>query len=307
MIEAIENDLQDQGGTVVMNGYEYIISKQIQWAMNHEITLIGSKGKRGRKAYTTTLDQNLFEPLNDETRNSFLNGDGKEILGSPESPAKMQALHSSSALGVNIFQYWQKRGLVNAIATACGFCSKDSSYSDQICFEEKHRIKSKFVVPPNIDVVFHNNDKSAFKIYAVECKFSEAYFQIKHVGLKEKYLEETDLWNYLPALYKLAKEMGPEDPIFNNLHAAQLIKHILGLLKASSEDKDKFKLLYLWYDVLGCESENHREEVEKFTQIAKSDGIHFTAMTYQELIVALANNHRIEHPEYIKYVTERYL
>ena len=105
-----------------MNGYEYILTKQIQWAMNRDISLIGSKGLRGRKAYTPQLHQNLFQPLEPHVRASFEKGDGSEIIGVHANPAKMQAVHSSSALSVNIFQYWQKIGQVPLIAAACGFC-----------------------------------------------------------------------------------------------------------------------------------------------------------------------------------------
>jgi len=62
----------------------------------------------------------------------------------------------------------------------------------------------------------------------------------------------------------------------------------------------------LWYDVLGIDGASHRAEVEDFTKIAKSDGINFLAMTYQELITNLDRDYRAEHSEYIKYLTERY-
>ena len=88
-----------------MNAFEYILSKQIQWAYRNNITLIGSKGNRGRKAYTQKLDDNLFEPLLPETVKNFKGADGGELTG---NPCKMQAVHSSSALGVNIFQYWKR-------------------------------------------------------------------------------------------------------------------------------------------------------------------------------------------------------
>ncbi len=32
----------------MLSGWEYIVSKQIQWANNNNISLIGSKGERGR-------------------------------------------------------------------------------------------------------------------------------------------------------------------------------------------------------------------------------------------------------------------
>jgi hypothetical protein len=289
----------------MISGYEYIISKQIQWALNRDIPLVGSKGERGRHAYTHNLNQNLFEPLIEENRQQFIKGNGQEILGSEDSPAKMQALHSSSALGLNIFQYWQKRGLIKEIASACGFCRRTSNYSDRIAFEDKYQIRTNIIIPPHIDVVIHNNSSSPYKLFAIECKFSEAYGGRRHGGMKSKYLADDSLWAGLASLGKLAREINPNDNRYAYLHAAQLVKHILGL-KTYCGNKD-FRLLYLWYDVLGKVGADHRAEVEDFTIIAKSDGINFHAMTYQELIIKLARDHRSEHSDYIKYLTDRYL
>jgi len=288
-----------------MNAHEVILSMQIQWALNRGISLIGSKGERGRRTYTLTLEQNLFEPLEERTKQQFRDGNGNEIQGSTDSPAKMQALHSSSALGVNIFQYWQKRGLYNEIAAACGFCDKGNKNSIHIDFERKFPIKTKFIVPPNIDVVISPQDQKKGKLFAVECKFTEAYSTTKHDGLKDKYLEEGDLWQEFPVLHGLAKKINPEDHEFTFLHAAQLIKHILGLTQAVN--KDGFKLLYLWYDALGKEGAKHREEIEEFAENARADGVFFISKSYQELIISLANDYRVEHPAYIQYMTERYL
>lgn len=62
-----------------MNGYQYILAKQTEWAKNRNIDLIGSKGSRGRLAYTAKLDQNLFQPLLQDVRRSFVSGDGGEL------------------------------------------------------------------------------------------------------------------------------------------------------------------------------------------------------------------------------------
>ena len=288
-----------------MNAHEMILNKQIQWAKNKGIELMGSKGERGRPGYTRTLDQNLFEPLEERTRDQFNKGNGNEIQGTLENPAKMQALHSSSALAVNIFQYWQKRGLCNEIAAACGFCNKGSKYISQIDFERKYPIKTSFIVPPNIDVVLSSSDQEKKTLFAIECKFTEAYSSMKHEGLKDKYLLEEDLWNEFPNLHHLAKRINPVDKDFLYLHAAQLIKHILGL-HIETNGKD-FKLLYLWYDALGHAGAKHRDEVEIFSEYAKKDGIFFISKSYQELIIALANDYREEHENYIQYITERYL
>ena len=288
-----------------MKAYEIILSKQIQWASNRGIELIGSKGDRGRPAYTSTVDQNIFEPLEERTIDQFNKGNGNEIQGTLESPAKMQALHSSSALAVNIFQYWQKRGLHNEIAAACGFCNKGSKYISQIEFERKYPIKTKFIVPPNIDVVFSSGELEKKKLFAIECKFTEAYSSMKHEGLKDKYLLEEDLWNEFPNLHLLAKKINPVDDDFTYLHAAQLIKHILGLHKETNGKN--FKLLYLWYDALGSAGAKHRDEIEIFSEYAKKDVVFFISKSYQELIITLANEYREDHEKYIQYITDRYL
>lgn len=287
-----------------MKAYEYITSKQTQWALNRGIPLIGSKGDKGRPAYTSELNQNLFEPLSLDTRKSFEQGDGGEVSG---NPAKIQAVHSSSALGVNVFQYWQSIEQASVIASACGFCRKGNAISKKIVFEDKYPVdddSGKFPIPPNIDVVFHNSDSSQFKRFAVECKFSEAYSSQKHNGLKPAYLELTKLWSDIPKLREFAESICPNEN-FIYLHSAQLIKHILGLKRSFS--RSGFRFLYLWYDVLGKEGAVHRDEIEKFSGIAKADGIYFDAMSYQELILIMSKEYRQDHANYIKYLSERYL
>jgi len=288
-----------------MRAYEYILSKQTQWALNQGIPLIGSKGHRGRHAYTPELNQNLFEPLMPSVRDCFLQGDGNEIIGSVENPAKMQALHSSSALSVNIFQYWQKINQIPVIAAACGFCRKGNNISERIVFEDKYPIDPKFRFSPNIDVVLWNSESSKFKRFAVECKFSEAYGSQGHSGLKPKYMNLAPLWEGIPNVHELAESLCPDDTKFVHLHAAQLIKHILGL--KANFGRNGFRLLYLWYDVLGEEGATHRNEIRSFSEVAIADGIKFHAMSYQELIVKLSNEYRLSHDRYIKYLTERYL
>lgn len=288
-----------------MKAYEYIISKQIQWAKNRGIPLIGSKGVRGRPTYTNELHMNLFSPLIDRVRGRFKEGNGNEIVGIPDSPAKMQAVHSSSALGVNVFQYWEEINQVSVIAAACKFCEKGDEISKEIIFEDKYPIKGINRIPPNIDAVIHNSELSQFKRFAIECKFTEAYGLYKHNGLNSAYLNLEELWVDIPQLHNLAMSISPDNTVHVYLDSAQLIKHILGLINCCC--KGGFKLLYLWYDVLGKEGATHRDEIDEFTRIAISDGIHFSALSYQELIISLANDYRQEHPEYIKYLTERYL
>ena len=114
--------------------------------------------------------------------------------------------------------------------------------------------------------------------------------------ISEKYLD-LDIWGEIPHLYQLAVSISPEDTKFQILHAAQLVKHILGLKRAFG--KTTFRLLYLWYDALGSEGAKHREETVEFVETAKCDGVAVHALSYQELIVRLADEYRISHKKYI--------
>ena len=284
-----------------MKAYEQILAKQTEWARNNGIDLIGSKGDRGRPAYTRSLDDNLYKSLNPRTERSFREGDGGELTG---TPAKMQAVHSSSALSVNIFQFWDSFSKAHQIARSCGFCYRTTQVSQRISFEVKYPISDSFGFSPNIDVVIENTPASKYKVYAIECKYTEAYGGRVHSGLKEKYLD-LEIWEEIPYLHKLAKLISPKDNQFQYLHAAQLIKHIIGLKRAFG--KTAFRLLYLWYDALGTEGAKHREDIYEFLEIAKSDDIAIHELSYQELIARLASEYRVSHREYIEYITSRYL
>jgi hypothetical protein len=286
-----------------MNAVEQIISKQIEWAKNRGIKLIGSKGARGRKVYTTTLRENLFQPLTSQARKDLESGDGGELSGNRSRPAKIQALHSSSALGVNLFDYWRESSDLSTIASSCGISKKGRTFSGDIRFEYKFPVDDRFRFAPNMDVVILPHGRT-YKCYAIECKFTEAYSGRGHGGLDPKYFDNEDVWDGLSETRRLADEISPDDMRFQFLHSAQLIKHILGLNRKFG--KRYYRLLYLYYDALGEPGFRHRCEVDDFTGVARSDGIAFHHITYQELIVRLAQ-YRNQHIEYVRYLTERYL
>jgi hypothetical protein len=73
---------------------------------------------------------------------------------------------------------------------------------------------------------------------------------------------------------------------FSHLHAAQIVKHILGL--TMNYGVKGFRLLYCWYAVPGLQAVRHRAEVEEFQAVAKADGVSFQATTYQDVILRLA-------------------
>jgi len=286
-----------------MAATEQIKAKQLEWAQYKGFELVGSRGSRGRRVYTAKLQDNLFQPLNTQTRIELEEGDGRELSGTEKRPAKIQALHSSSALGINVFDYWRNSPDLSIITSSCRLSRSGRKLAGSIRFEQKLPIESRFQYSPNMDVVIHLNSGS-YKCLAIECKFTEAYSGRGHSGLDSKYLENEDIWQGLSATKQLAREISPNDSRFDFLHAAQLIKHILGLNRKYKHSR--YRLLYLRYDAFGEPGFRHRQEVEEFARIVRSDGVVFHESTYQDLIIRLAR-HREHHTEYVSYITERYL
>ena len=286
-----------------MNASEQIIAKQIEWAKNKGLQLVGSRENRGRKAYTMSIADNLFQPLNEKSKIELEDGDGSELKGKEGQPAKIQALHSSSVLGINIFDYWREASDKSLLLAACGLSRAGRELPGEIRFEQKFSIDDRFRYSPNLDVVFFSRS-ARFKIFAIECKFTEAYSARRHDGLDQKYFGNETVWQNLSATKRLAQEISPDDSRFEYLHAAQLIKHILGLNRKFGHSRYRF--LYLWYDALGEPGFRHRHEVEEFAEVVRSDGVVFHETTYQDLIVGLAQ-HREEHEKYVSYLTDRYL
>jgi len=288
-----------------MDSKTYIKERQVLWAIRTGIALQGSKGEKGYPAYTHTLRKNMFESLSRDALHQFRNADGNE-LGNGITPGKIQAVHSSSALACNMFHYWQSRRVYSPIAQAC----KIPAYNIQsVEFEAKLPIgdnidRRRFPNDPNIDVLFLYS-RAKHKAIGIECKFTEAYSNRSHNGLRPEYIKTEELWGELPAIYSFAQSISPQDLLFLHLHPAQLIKHILGLKHAFG--KDKFRLLYLWYDVPFGDGNCHREEIERFAEVAKRDGVVFQAITYQEVILNLAKKQRQHHQKYVDYMVERYL
>src|SRR4030066_543724 len=254
-----------------MNAYNLIISKQIEWAKNKGIQLVGSHTDQGRECYTTSIVDNLFQPLNERTREDLEHGDGGE-LSVTKAPAKICALHSSSALGINLFDYWRNSTDLSIITSSCGLSRSGRKLAGEILLEQKFSIDDRFQYSPNIDVLVIPMTGS-YMAFAIECKFTEAYSSRRHVGLDHKYLENEKVWQHLPGTKRLAEEISPNDRRFERLHAAQLIKHILGLNRKYGHSCYRF--LYLWYDALGEPGSKHRQEIEVFANIVRSDGVVF--------------------------------
>jgi len=285
-----------------MKAADYIKDRQVCWAQCRDISLQGGKGDEDGLGYNRDVGDNLFRSLSKDERKEIQSGAGDEI-----GTGKIRAVYSSCALTCNIFSYWRAIRDVAAIARACRIPSpkaKSIEYEKQLPIMANVD-RSIFPKDPNIDVLI-SYKKGSLRAVGIECKFCEAYSG-GHNGLSQAYLRKDmdKLWEELPAIHRLAKTICPKDGRFRHLHAAQLIKHILGLKQAYG--KNGFRLLYLWYDVPFDEGQRHRQEIREFASMVRADDITLQHITYQEVILKLIKDHWPEHREYLDYVAGRYL
>ena len=284
----------------MIDAASYLFQRQVLWAQRKRIPLCGSAGDRGRLAYTRALDDNLFEPLSPEAVAEYSSGDGGELGRDIGRPGKMQALHSSSALGCNMFHYW-RRVDPGAILRACGLPTRGV---EGLAFEGRLPISEQFRYAPNLDVLATYGGDTT--VAAIECKFCEPFSTRTKAPLSEKYLESAldGLWDGSPALRALAGRCcDPNAAGFTHLDAPQLLKHVLGLRRRAGSHGH---LLYLYYDVPGREGATHRDEIARFTETPTQDGVRFWSVSYQTVLLELAEQ-RSAHGAWVDYMVERYL
>jgi len=271
--------------------YQSIRAQQQAWADHLGI-------KCDKDGYTLRLDDNLYCPLSPATLEEFKQGKGDE-LGDNEKRGKMQALHSSSALVVNVFEYWRKLGRADVIAKACGAPSGIT----EIRFEQTYRIPVRGI-PPHLDIEFSTFGSKSISV--LESKFTEPHHRHTKRIIKEKYFSTPGLWSQLPKSEQLARRIRKESQgrtSFIYLDAPQLLKHILGLTWVKSGPQH-FEILYLWYEVPSSEADRHRFEISQFQELI-GDEVHFREMTYQELFKRVKES-QLAGKEYLNYLGKRY-
>lgn len=261
---------------------------QLKWAIQEKIPLEG---------YTKTVEDNIFNnELHPETRKEYARGKGHELEG---KQAHMKALHSSSALVVNIFDYWRRQNRIRDIASCCG--SEDIINGME--FEKTHPIKGMDRTPPHLDLEFTGPIP-----LAIESKFTETYNRKTRRDNKDThldlYLEHSDIWNGIPKVKAVAQSIVQESGArtnFEYLDVPQLIKHILGL---SCSYGGQFSLLYVWYKINSNEANRHEQELARFS-ISIKDEISFQTLTYQDLFNKFRNFPDIDSA-YLEYLERRY-
>ena len=250
------------------------------------------------RGYLDNIESNLVKPLSSRTTIAFNNGSGSELIDTSSRPAKMRALHSSSALAVNVFDSWVDED-TSILQSALGIVDT----IDAISFEEQFSTGLKGI-PPNLDIALK---LSTGHIVGIESKFSEWLTpKSKSKGsFNEKYFPDGEhLWGN----FGLVKSQEMAEAIFNGiedfryLDAPQLLKHVLGM---ATQLEGRFSLYYIYYDWPdGHESRIHKNEVNRFAEVV-GDELRFKAINYQKLFRTLDESDRVNQ-DYIEYLRRRY-
>jgi hypothetical protein len=247
--------------------------------------------------YCARVDDNLFRGLSAAARKEFADGDGAE-LGEGGGRGKIQALHSSSALACNWFDYWRDRDL-KPLSRAFGVAIGLST----LALEQRYST-GLGGIGPNLDVLLTCGDATLF---AIESKFAEPYTKSKtKTYLKPKYFHDgRRLWTEagLPGCQAVAEALRTGQHSFSLLDVAQLLKHMLALAHSGRH----WSLCCLWFEVPGAPADRHRQELAEFAAQIGTDATHFSALTYQELFTRIERFVEQDDSEYIAYLRDRYM
>jgi restriction endonuclease-like protein len=255
------------------------------------------------RGFVRDPDANLRVPLVASTRAAFVCG--TELTPRKNEPARFSALHSSAALVANVFDHWSARD-----AAPLGAALGVGGERLRLAFEEPLATGVEGD-PPLSDVVLRCESG---RVIAIESKFGEWLVRrsSNRLDLKPKYFSGgRAIWEAagLPRCQRLAEDLRAGRERFKHLHVAQLLKHALGLERASHDlehvagDVER-ELRYLYYEWPRGPAEAHRAELARFAEIVGAE-IRFSVSTYQGLYRALDADPRVDRA-YLEYLGARY-
>lgn len=255
--------------------------------------------KASQAGYVDEAKDNLFDQMHPETAREFGRGSGGELRRSNRGrPPKFLALHSSSALACNVFDYWRARDLSSLQAAL-----ELSEPITKLAFEAQFSTGLRGE-PPNLDVALTH---PSGRITALECKFTEPFSsRRKSPAFKPKYFPDgVPVWQQygLSRLAVLADRMQRGKASYSYLDAAQLMKHALGL---QVQTHGQFMLVYIYMGGTTEGDVRHAEEIADFEGNVGAD-IAFTSITYDTLVSRMASLVGTEHKRYFDYLVARYL
>ena len=234
--------------------------------------VLGTGAVLDSRGWAVDYRDNLVAPLHSDSLDDFV---ACSEVSEDGHGGRISAPHSSTALAVNTFDWWRGRSL-RPISDALGVDIERFAG-----FEQAHDFTLDR--PSQPDVQFTASDGSAV---AVEVKLREPYGRVSN-PFADKYFVTKDLWDGLPNLEGLARCIRCDDKTtFTTLHAAQLIKHALGLRHSYG---DYFTLVYYWHHLSGEIGDQHWKELAAFDEIARND-FSFIAVTVDQLLGSFVPN-----------------
>ncbi len=272
-----------------MQAKKTVLTNQSLWATKAGLKL-------DAKGYFASWEENLHRPLSSQALAAFRRGSGNELQDVENRAAKMRAAHSSSALVVNVFDYWS--GSAERVLSALGLPAGGKSVSFEAQFPTGLEGG-----PANLDVCVERADGS---LVGVESKFTEwltpkpaskEYFKPKYFPADKKVWESLGL----RGAQRLAEDVHARAKHFRYLDAPQLLKHALGL----ATSKRAFELYYLYYDCAGRESDVHQTEIQDFRSCVGED-FPFHVGTYQEAYARIREQAAESDAAYLAYLDARY-
>ena len=240
-----------------MQAEQSIRDGQMAWARSKGLSF-DSRG------YVYEVEANLLKPLSAHARAAFGRGAGSELQ------SHMKALHSSSALVANFFDYWTDRDKA-PLLSALGIDAHDVQSLD---FEARFPT-GLGGTPPHLDVAITLESGA---VIGLESKFTE-------------YLSRSTKGKSSFELAYFPSSGG------------------LWVSKGLSQSRANFSLWYLYYDCRGERSEAHKKEIQTFANRVGEE-IRFKALTYQEVYAQLeaSNQADSEYLHYLRtrYFRELY-
>ena len=264
---------------------------QRRWAAEHSCA-------HDPRGYVGVLDLNLFQPMSPETKADFNRGSGGELRARTGTRLpKMHALHSSSVLACNIFDYWRGKDL-GPLGEALG----SGIRFEYLTFEAQFPTGLPGQ-PPNLDVALWLPSR---EVWGIESKFTEPFGAAKFgPAFKDKYFPEGQpVWSDRDLIKcgVLAIALQKREVTFRHLDAAQLLKHALGL---QMNHPRSFTLVYLYADQEAPEAKQHRREIAEFGAVIDGD-FPFVPLSYHTFLKRLRNLSGAEDQPYFEYITKRY-
>jgi hypothetical protein len=241
------------------------------------------------------LADNLRAPLAGATLDELKRG--SELTPYAGRPARLHSLGSSAALVLNVFGYWRERDAA-PLARALGVAGEVT----RLTFEEPLPTGLPGDAP-TADVAL---ELAAGGYVAIESKYAEWLVRRpRHTRVfKDKYFPEGGgVWAAagLPRCQALAEDLQAGRERLKYLHAAQLLKHALGLAQSG---KRETTLVYLHFAWQTREAATHRAELDRVVARLGAEA-DLRVLTYQSLFDSLRRTSGAD-ADYLEYLAERY-